>query len=293
MTKNWIAADWGSSNLRLWHLDEEGNILNMAFSDQGMGSLAPEEFEPCLLKHIEPWLDDTNDKTLVLACGMVGARQGWYEAEYIATPCAALPPVIQVPTLNRRLDVRIAAGIKQIEPADVMRGEETQIAGFLATQPHFEGIIALPGTHIKWVQVKDGQILRFQTLLTGESFALYAKQSVLRFSMGYCDENIFIAAALEAFQNPQIVAAKLFNIRANDLLFDDKTGESRLSGLLIGQELAATKSIWQGQKVVIIGSKQLIRNYMLVFQKLNISPLSYDGKDMVLAGLKDIKRAIS
>lgn len=290
MNKNWIAIDWGTSNLRLWLLDEQNHILDEISSAEGMTSLAPDEFEPCLMKHITPWL---TGKTLVLACGMVGAKQGWYEAEYIATPCAILPQLVNVPTKNPLLDIRIAAGLKQMEPADVMRGEETQIAGFLGSQPDFEGVIALPGTHAKWVKVKKAKITQFQTIMTGESFAFYAQQSVLRFSMDLWDEDVFVKAALESFYHPENTAAKLFNIRARDLLWGEKTGEARLSGLLMGLEIAATKTLWQGQKIAIIGSKKLIKNYEQILQKLREDICIFEGETMVLEGLKNIKRTIS
>ena len=44
-----------------------------------------------------------------------------------------------------RVDVRILPGLCQNTPADVMRGEETQIAGYLAKDPNFFGTLCLPG----------------------------------------------------------------------------------------------------------------------------------------------------
>ncbi|MEL6785593.1 MAG: GDP-mannose 4,6-dehydratase, partial [Pseudomonadota bacterium] len=43
----------------------------------GMGTLDRDGFEPALLRLIEPWLGQ--GAMPVLACGMVGARQGWFE----------------------------------------------------------------------------------------------------------------------------------------------------------------------------------------------------------------------
>ena len=58
-----------------------------------------------------------------------------------------------------------------------MRGEETQIAGFLALNPKFDGVICLPGTHTKWVHISAGEIVSFRTFMTGEMFALLSQQS--------------------------------------------------------------------------------------------------------------------
>ncbi|HSF91330.1 MAG TPA: 2-dehydro-3-deoxygalactonokinase, partial [Paracoccaceae bacterium] len=46
----WIAIDWGTSNLRVWHMDADGNVLESRSSDRGMGSLSPAEFEGALLE---------------------------------------------------------------------------------------------------------------------------------------------------------------------------------------------------------------------------------------------------
>jgi 2-dehydro-3-deoxygalactonokinase len=44
MGTNWIAADWGTSNLRLW-LMHEHRVLEETTSSDGMSSLARDEFE--------------------------------------------------------------------------------------------------------------------------------------------------------------------------------------------------------------------------------------------------------
>ena len=48
MTATWIAVDWGTSNLRAWAMGEDG-VLATASSDQGMGTLTRDGFEPALL----------------------------------------------------------------------------------------------------------------------------------------------------------------------------------------------------------------------------------------------------
>ena len=53
-----------------------------------------------------------------------------------------------------------------------MRGEETQIAGFLSEFPGFDGVVCLPGTHTKWVHLSAGEIVSFRTFMTGELFGL-------------------------------------------------------------------------------------------------------------------------
>ena len=85
---DWIAVDWGTSNMRAWAMSASGTVLAEATSDQGMGKLTRDGFEPVLLDTVGDWIDGP---TTVIACGMVGSRQGWVEAPYSAVPCPTLP----------------------------------------------------------------------------------------------------------------------------------------------------------------------------------------------------------
>ena len=64
-----------------------GEVLKDARSDDGMSALKPgvSNFEPALLRLVEPWLEHGR-RTPVIACGMVGSRQGWCEARYLKVP---------------------------------------------------------------------------------------------------------------------------------------------------------------------------------------------------------------
>ncbi len=102
-----------------------------------------------------------------------------------------------------------------------MRGEEVQIAGYLASNPDFDGVICLPGTHSKWVEVSAGEVVSFRTFLTGELFSLLSNNSVLRHSIGTgWDASAFEAAVSEAQSHPESLARSLFGLRAESLLAD-------------------------------------------------------------------------
>lgn len=285
----WIAVDWGTSNLRVWAMAADGKVLAEAASDEGMAKLDRDGFEPALLRLILPWLGA--DRILVNACGMVGSRQGWFEAPYRAVPCTPLDFASQVtvPATDPRILVRIAPGLKQSSPADVMRGEETQIAGALALSPGFDGVFCLPGTHTKWVHVSAGEVISFQTFMTGEMFALLSTQSVLRHGMvgGGWDDTAFDAALSDALSRPEKIAANLFSLRAEDLLTGLAAPQAlaRLSGLLIGVELAAAKPYWLGQPIVIIGADTLSATYARALTAQGNTPSIIPANDTVLAGL--------
>jgi 2-dehydro-3-deoxygalactonokinase len=268
-----------------------GHIFAEASSDEGMGKLARDGFEPALLRLISPWLAKSPP---VVACGMVGSRQGWCEAPYRAVPCTPLDMSAQVaaPTTDPRLRVSIAPGLKQMQPADVMRGEETQIAGALALMPGYDGILCLPGTHSKWVHISAGEVVSFQTFMTGEMFALLSESSVLRHGMqgdGW-DEAAFDSAVADALSRPEKLGARLFSLRAEGLIAGLTPGaaRSRLSGLLIGTELAAAKPYWLGQSVTLIGAEKLSAAYARALAPQGITAQRLSATDCTLAGLSSL-----
>lgn len=292
---DWIAVDWGTSNCRAWAMTESGDVLAEARSDKGMSSLKRDEFEPALLDLIEPWLG--NGTADIFACGMVGSRQGWAEAPYRTVPCTPVggAPITAL-ARDQRLKVRLIPGLKQPSPADVMRGEETQIAGFLAAMPQFDGILCMPGTHAKWVQISAGEVVSFRTFLTGELFAAIAEHTVLRHSIGGgWDDAAFEAALGDALSNPQQIAQRLFSIRAESLIADlgPDAARARLSGLLIGAELAAARPYWLGQSVALIGSGGLGARYDSALRLQGVTPLVADAEATTRAGLAAARANLS
>ncbi|MFY0597830.1 MAG: 2-dehydro-3-deoxygalactonokinase [Cognatishimia sp.] len=295
MTIQWIALDWGTTNLSAYAIDENGKVLERVHSDKGMSSLAPEEFEPVLLDIIEPWIS-ADRVTPVIACGMVGAQQGWMEAPYSEIPCMPVDAetAVAVPTKDPRISVQIVPGLCQRVPEDVMRGEETQIAGYLAQDPQFSGVFCLPGTHSKWVRVENGEIQEFTTFMTGEMFGLLSNHSVLQFctQSKSWDDTAYLKAVETAMLDPVGLTGKLFSLRPQALL-SGKSSEilkSNLSGLLIGAELAATRKYWDNKKVVIIGDRENARLYHLALMSRGSRPLTFDGSKAIIAGLQPIAK---
>ncbi|WP_370401126.1 2-dehydro-3-deoxygalactonokinase [Sulfitobacter sp. JB4-11] len=289
---DWIAVDWGTSNLRVWAMNGT-NVLARAQAAQGMGALTRDQFGPTLDALIADW--GVAPDTPTIACGMVGARQGWAEAPYRSLPCPPLGgTLIRVPDTTR--PVHIIPGLKQTAMPDVMRGEETQIAGFLALNPGWDGVICLPGTHTKWAHVSAGEVISFQTFMTGELFALLQDQSVLRHSLQGegIDDAAFDTALADTLSRPEKLAASLFAIRAGDLLegTPGSTNRARLSGALIGAELAAAKPYWLGQQIALIGAKAQTDLYARALQSQGAPATLTDAERMTLAGLTAAYRAL-
>lgn len=241
-------VDWGTSSFRLWLIDRSGAVLAERRSEEGMSTLAPDRFEPVLRAHLSA-LDPAVRPVRVVICGMAGARQGWREAPYRPVPVAldALPEAaICVPAAD--LDVRILPGLSvpDRDAPDVLRGEETQLLGLALEDPALDGLVAMPGTHTKWVRLEKGVVRGFSTVMTGELFALLSRESLLRHTIGDCrpsgdpESPAFTAGLAAALAAPARLTGLLFGIRAGGLLHG-ATGvpaADRLSGLMIGADVA-------------------------------------------------------
>lgn len=283
---DWIAADWGSTHLRVWAMSHSGSVLAEAFSDRGMGKLNKDQFEGVLTNLVGSWV---SKPTPVVACGMVGSRQGWAEAPYASVPCEATPAGFATAPINHKLlSIHIIPGLRQDSPADVMRGEETQIAGFLSLNPKWDGVICLPGTHTKWVHISADEVVSFQTAMTGDLFAAISGHTVLKHSIGHgWDADGFAQGLDDAISRPEKLAARLFSLRAEGLLdgLSDDVARARLSGLLIGAELASTKPYWLGQQVAVIGAGTLSKRYVDALEAQGVNAIQADGDRATLAGL--------
>ena len=297
---DWIAVDWGSTHLRTYAMQQDGQLVHEKTSAQGMGSLASEEFESALLALIADWLPAVQEDTAaiepmdVIACGMVGARQGWKEAPYRSTPCrpSSDKGAISVTTLDQRIAVKILPGICQSEPADIMRGEETQIGGLIAQEGLNQGTICLPGTHSKWVSLADSKIQHFATYMTGEVFSLLSEHSMLRHTVTSenWDDDAFLSGVKTSIEKPEDLLSNCFRLRAKHMLQGLAAARARstLSGLIIGAELSGANAYWQQQTVALIGEPALSQLYAAALESLGVSTRIHDPKQLTLQGLTKV-----
>ncbi len=290
---DWIAVDWGTSNLRYWVMSSDV-VLHSGRMQLGMVDLDRGSYEEILINELDSFLNPSRC-TPILICGMAGARQGWKEAPYKSVPCEPpeLNEAIRVKCQDSRIFVQILPGLKQHSPADVMRGEETQIKGILTTYSLFDGVVCLPGTHTKWVRISAGEVVNFQTFMTGELFSLLSERSVLKYSVSKegWDEKIFKNSIEEIISNNKIFSAKLFSLRAESILEDllGSNARSRLSGYLIGLELSASRPYWLGETVFILGEDSISMAYEVGLKSQGATVIrAFLEKEASLEGLKAI-----
>ncbi len=287
-----IALDWGTSRLRLWVIDRNGNVIAQRQTDEGLEGARALGFAATLENHLTALSVGPN--VPVIICGMAGSRQGWVEAPYVETP-ASLSEIIlhaiKVTGIDR--DVRILPGVAQrsaVEP-DVMRGEETQLLGLITDASR--QLVCMPGTHSKWVEVNEFCVQRLTTFITGELFALFAGHSLLRHSVGDVrtfphDTPAFDDACADMIAHPHALSQRLFSVRAASLLhgFSRQDCAARLSGLLIGAEIGGAKlSYGTASNVTLVGVGGLGKLYEKALQMAGFSYTVTDGEALVRAGL--------
>ncbi len=288
------AIDWGTTSFRIWLLGKDGTALASRRSGEGMKSCSPEQFPLILESHLQA-LGASQDLPAII-CGMAGARQGWMEAPYSFTPVAVASlarSAVRIPGTKRR--VRILPGIAQRDPdePEVMRGEETQLLGVTAG---LEGDtdVCLPGTHSKWVRVKDGAVTRFRTYLTGELFgAIRAGTIIARYEDDASGEHNAIAFAKGVrlgLERTDQFTASLFSIRSGELLGFSEAGTavSILSGLLIGTEIGAARSLGfaaKGAPLQLVVSGPLGQRYADALAIAGVKFTTQDAEAAVIAGL--------
>ncbi|MCP1201057.1 2-dehydro-3-deoxygalactonokinase [Notoacmeibacter sp. MSK16QG-6] len=292
----WIAVDWGTTHLRAWVFGSREEPIASLKSEEGMGRLNPGAFNAAVIRLIDPHLPE-GGRIPVLCCGMVGARQGWVEAPYRTVPCPPLGGSFKEPEdCDPRIDVFIVPGLSQKRPPDVMRGEETQIAGLLHENPEFEGVVCLPGTHSKWCQIRAGKVIRFQTYLTGELFSLLCTQSILRHSVNQDDwfNGGFTEGVQDSVEDPAGFGRELFALRAGDFLADSSASarSARLSGLVIGLELAGARAFWESGPVTIVGAERISWAYSAAMSGQGVKTEVLDPEATTLAGLRAAYRQL-
>jgi 2-dehydro-3-deoxygalactonokinase len=267
-----IAIDWGTTSARAYRLDAHGRIVDERSVPLGVQKVTPDGFPDALCMLLG---DAADDGVPLIACGMVGSRQGWVEAPYRVCP-ADLPAIAAALTPVPGTHLAIVPGLICHDAAgvpDVMRGEETQILGALDAQALARGarrrIVILPGTHSKWALVGEAGIETFATFTTGELYSVLREHSILgRLAVAGSDNAALGQGVLRSLEAGASLLHDLFSARTLALtakLAPEAVGDY-LSGLLLGAEVAAGRRWLErhaatGGSVTLIGDAALCGRY--------------------------------
>jgi 2-dehydro-3-deoxygalactonokinase len=293
-----IAGDWGTTQLRLFLCDDHSVLASR--SGKGIGALSrspAEEFAATA----GDWFGTQRIERVVL-CGMVGSRNGWHETTYV--PCPASFEMLRAAygsVDHEGIAISIVPGLSCVAPTgapDVMRGEETQIFGAMRLQPRLaqgRHVLALPGTHTKWVVVADGRVMQFQTALTGELFALLKAHSTLLKAGANATQTADPASFADGLEQARqgSLLHRLFQVRSRQLI-DGRSADqasSLLSGLLLGSDVDHARQLLSPDSVTLIGEPGLASLYAQALQSRGIASTRLDGNECALAALRALASA--
>jgi 2-dehydro-3-deoxygalactonokinase len=107
-----IAVDWGTTSLRCYLVGSDGTILARHEAPDGILAVAGGDFAGVLSRALSG-LGDHREGLPIIMSGMIGSRQGWFEAPYVRCPAsladiAARLQVLETPFRN---DVYLVPGL--------------------------------------------------------------------------------------------------------------------------------------------------------------------------------------
>ncbi|MBN2906750.1 MAG: 2-dehydro-3-deoxygalactonokinase [Rhodobacteraceae bacterium] len=244
----WIGAARHGTGYRLWALDGDGAVrtegdcatLDPATLDGFAGAAVP----------------------VVVAGAADVARP---------LPCTPLPDTIALDDLGGIARLAAIPPLTQATPTARTRTEETAIAGFLALNPRFDGVLCLPGPdQTLWALVSAAEVVSLQPFASPRLAAALGADG---------PQEAFAQAVSDTLSKPQRLAAQLAD-----------PDHGCIWGHLIGAELAAARAYWLGQQVAVIGTGQTAHNYVAALTAQGVAPVQADVTAMLLKGLAEAKR---
>ncbi|MFR4650085.1 MAG: 2-dehydro-3-deoxygalactonokinase [Megamonas funiformis] len=297
-----ITIDTGTTNTRtrLW---ENFNCIGESNISIGVRNTAIDGNNKKLIKAIRDTIYDVINKKftidkidLILASGMLTSNVGILEVPHENAPIRLenLSKSMVKETINEicTKPIWFVPGIKNISNEDlnlnnitnmdVMRGEETEAAGLIKKfYKDQELVLILPGSHNKYIFVRDNEILGCMTSLGGELLQALINNTILSDSVKRSfaesfDEKMFKLGVLYSEKYGLCHSAFMTRIIS---LFGNKSVlevQNFLIGIVLGDEIKALKNnklfnLLKKPKFVITGKPVIQKAYECIFKSYNLN----------------------
>ena len=308
--KTEIFVDWGSSNFRAF-LMQDGKVCARRDAPDA-GVLKPAKnaddksrFANFLHAQIADWLDKYPQASIIL-CGAIGSREGWIDTGYVAVPAGledfatalnAVPPEYLHDLTGRDVSILPGLTISHGDRHDVIRSEEIKALGAISLLGQSNGLLCIPGTHCKWLEIKNSQITDFHTVLTGEFFNLISESGSFarlfnpgeEINMASFDQGVALS------RKGANILSDIWQVRAQKIRNPNPPGDMRgfLSGILIGHEIRQMSKTFPAYHNIILlsdpGQRQDCYKRALETCGWTITAV-VESATAVCTGLKNLRR---
>ena len=289
-----ILVDWGTTNLRAYLFNIKKNkVTKFYHSKYGITKIILKNDYLNILKKILKNFNVLIDTPIFLA-GMVGSKNGLIEIPYTKTPASIKhlsQNIIFKKMRNMKLFFIPGLSCQNRKLFDVIRGEETIAIGAINIIKDKNFFVCCPGTHSKWINIKNNQIKLFETYLTGDLFSSISKSTILSKSLTKSEKfsKKFFLLGLEEIKKKSL-SYMLFKVRTLNLFNQSNLTESKsfLSGLIIGEEIKNISKTIKRDKVYLISEEKLLKFYLIALKFYKIKYGVVDYKKAFILGAKKL-----
>jgi len=292
-----ILADWGNSSGRLFCVKGTGITPEILDTNRVVGAKDTSDCAGVFAEAVQPWVNKY-DITEALLSGAVTSNIGWLTTDY--APAPARPDDVLRKTLmtDIGLTCTFLSGTSVTEGSlgyfDTVRGEDMQAFGWMALTGLQDGVLCTPGTHTKWLTLKDGAIVNILTGVTGETFEVLNAHSILTRGAdqpSYETVEFYRGLRVMADRPRPALTQMLMSVRTLQLSGGITAARSAdyLSGLLTGEDCAAALDILPRGPIHIIGDGHAVERYKRALLALGQETVTHDGQACVIAGLQSMR----
>ena len=292
-----ILADWGNSSGRLFCVKGRSLRPEILDTKRVIGAKDTSDCAGVFAEAVRTWVE-TYDISEALLSGAVTSNIGWLTTDYAPAPARPGDVLRKTIITDNGLSCTFLSGTSVAEGPlgyfDTVRGEDMQAFGWMALTGLQDGVLCTPGTHTKWLTIKNGAIVSILTGVTGETFEVLNAHSILtRGAEQPSHETAEFDRGLRVMGGtPRPALTQMLMSVRNLQLSGDITAirsADYLSGLLTGEDCAAALDILPKGPIHIIGDGHAIERYKRALLALGQKVETHDGQACVIAGLQSLR----
>ena len=282
----YITVDGGTTNTRL-SLYKDGEVVTSATYNVGARSGIDNMslLRDAVKEGISKILDENNLKQsaveCVLASGMITSEFGLCNLPHTTAPAGiedlhnTMHKVVlhDITSITFVFLLGVKTSCADLDTADMMRGEETELAGIMCDGDS-RCVYILPGSHSKIIHTDAlGRISEFSTMLTGEMIYALSQNTILKDCVDLKNEVVEEEYLLKGYEYCEKYGLNntLFKTRVLKNMFSANSCETYsffLGAVLYGEIAGIIKA---NPSKILIGGKESIKNamYVILSQKSN------------------------